>query len=182
MSNSISSSCLSLGCLLWNAKLRILRWILFATSVGVVLLVFIQVIMRYFFDVPLYGIEEAAIYLAVWSYFIGSAYGAKQKEHISASLIDVLLPAGRGQAFVAMITGFITVVVTAWMVNWCWYYLAWTFKRSTVSVDLGLHMGWVHSAIFIGLILMTLYFFIDFVEKVIHFITFNKATKPEEES
>jgi TRAP-type C4-dicarboxylate transport system permease small subunit len=174
MFKSFLKTIISLGCLLWSTKLQAQRWIMFITSMGVTLLVFIQVIMRYFFDVPLYGIEEIAIYLAVWSYFIGASYGAKQKEHISASLVDVLLPEGRGQDFIAMVVDLITAVVSAWMVVWSWHYLAWTFKRGTLSVDLGLHMGWVHSAIFIGLTLMTLYFSIDFVERLIHFIKYKK--------
>ena len=175
MFKSVLKSVISLGLLLWNAKLHAQRWIMFTTSVCVTLLVFIQVIMRYFFDVPLYGIEEIAIYLAVWSYFIGASYGAKQQEHISASLIDVLLPEGRGQDFVAMVVDLITAIVSAWMVVWSWHYLSWTFKRGTVSVDLGIHMGWVHSAIFIGLSLMTLYFSIDFVNRLIHFIKMGKT-------
>jgi len=166
---------MSLGYLLWTAKLYAQRWIMFITSVSVVLLVFMQVIMRYFLDIPLYGIEEIAIYLAVWSYFIGASYGAKQKEHISASLIDVVLPDGRWQDFIVMVSDLITAIVSAWMVVWSWHYLAWTFKRGTVSVDLGIHMGWVHSAIFIGLSLMTLYFSIDFVTRLIHFIKLGKT-------
>lgn len=180
MFTSIFTSIVSLGCTLWHFKLQLQRWILFITSVSVTLLVFIQVIMRYFFDVPLYGIEEIAIYLAVWSYFIGSSYAADQKEHISASLVDVILPEGRSQMFVGMVASLITVIVSAWMILWSWYYLAWTFKRGTVSVDLGLHMGWVHSAISIGLILMTLYFFVDFVERSIRFITYKKVSSKRE--
>lgn len=170
MFKSVLKSMHSLGCFLWAVKLQAQRWILFITSVGVTLLVFVQVVMRYFLDIPLYGIEEIAIYLAIWSYFIGASYGAKQKEHISANLIEVILPEGRLQDLVAMVADFVTAVVSGWMVVWAWHYLSWTFKRGTVSVDLGLHMGWVHSAIFIGLILMTMYFVIDFVERLIHFV------------
>jgi TRAP-type C4-dicarboxylate transport system permease small subunit len=180
MFTPIFKSLFSFGCLLWQFKLRLQRWILFITSMGVTLLVFIQVIMRYFFDVPLYGIEEIAIYLAVWAYFIGASYGAHQKEHISASLVDVFLPDGRAQIFIGILADLVTVVVSAWMITWSWYYLAWTFKRGTASVDLGLHMGWVHSAIFVGLILMTLYFAIDFVERCIRFVKYKKVSSKRE--
>lgn len=180
MYTSLFKSIVSLGCMLWRFKLQLQRWILFITSMGVTLLVFIQVIMRYFFDVPLYGIEEIAIYLAVWSYFIGSSFAANQKEHISASLVDVFLPDGRRQIFIGMIADLITVIVSAWMIIWSWYYLSWTFRRGTSSVDLGLHLGWVHSAIFIGLILMTLYFSIDFIERLIRFITYKKVSSKRE--
>ncbi|MEP3349045.1 MAG: TRAP transporter small permease [Marinomonas sp.] len=180
MLSSLFKSILSVGCALWRFKLQLQRWTLFVTSMGVTLLVFIQVIMRYFFDVPLYGIEEVAIYLAVWSYFIGAAYGAHQKEHISASLVDVFLPEGLGQMLIGMLASLISVSVSAWMISWSWYYLSWTFRRGTVSVDLGLHMGWVHSAIFLGLSLMTMYFFIDFLERLFQIFQYKKVSSKRE--
>ena len=149
---------------LWTAKLRLQRFVMFVTSCIFTLLVFAQVIMRYLLDVPMYGVEEVACFSAVWLYFIGGGHGSYARGHISASLIEVVLPEGRRRQFVRVLSRLITAVLAGWMAMWAFQYLEWTVRKGTMSVELGMKMYWVHMSMPIGLTLMTLYFVLEFLE------------------
>ena len=149
---------------LWTAKLHVQRIVMFTTSCIFTLLVFAQVIMRYLLDVPMYGVEEVAAFSAVWMYFIGGAHGAYGRGHISASLIEVMLPAGWRRQFIRTLSSLITTVLAGWMTMWAIQYLEWTIRKGTMSVELGVKMVWVHMSMPIGLALMTLYFALEFLE------------------
>ena len=46
-------------------------------GVMVALTVVLQVILRYVFKVPLFGLEEFSRLIAVWVYFLGAIFGTK---------------------------------------------------------------------------------------------------------
>ncbi|MDZ7819150.1 MAG: TRAP transporter small permease [Aliarcobacter sp.] len=64
----------------------------FGLSLGV-LLAFINVILRYAFDMSLTWAAELTNYLFIWAALFGAAYGFKQGAHISVSLIIERFPA-----------------------------------------------------------------------------------------
>lgn len=134
------------------------------------LLIFVQVFIRYFLDIPLYGVEEIAAYLAVWLYFIGSGYGIYKGNHISASVMDLILPTqslkDKFQLFVSMIT----LCLVCWILLLCWEYFQWSMKRVPKSPELRLPLYYVHFAMVAGLGLMALYASIEVIRRAIFII------------
>src|SRR5699024_10578054 len=102
---------------------------------------------------------------AIWLYFIGGALGAWDRSHISASLLDILIGSDRARAVVRVITCLLTVIISGWMTVWAFQYFYWTASRGARSLELGMPMAWVHAALPVGLVLMTLYFLIEFVDE-----------------
>lgn len=160
----------AVGGALWTAKLRLQRLVMFTVSMGFTILVALQVILRYFMDVPLYWVEETAVYLAVWLYFIGASYGAYARSHISASLMEVVLPAGRVRDAIAIVANLLTAGLSVWVCVWMFGYFSWSLERMPRSVTLDIAMFWVHAAGIVGLTLMTLYFFIELLERLLAFV------------
>ena len=74
---------------------RLLDFILQAamifTGLGLALLIFAQVIMRYAFESPFAGTEEAAILLAIWTYFLGMGYATKNRAHIHGGIVSLVV-------------------------------------------------------------------------------------------
>jgi TRAP-type transport system small permease protein len=149
---------------LWTAKLALQRFVLAATGALVTILIFVQVVTRYFLGESIFGIEEAASFLAIWLYFIGGAYGAYERGHISASLVDLIVPGDRARQVIKVLTGALTVILSAWMTVWAIRYFMVTLQRGTMSLELGIGMAWVHVVIPLGLILMTFYFAVELLE------------------
>src|SRR3546814_468412 len=114
-----------------------------------------------------YGIEELALSFAVWFYFIGAARGAYTRSHISASLIDLLIPKGRAKNLVVLATATLTAALSIWVTVWAVQYVLWVHERDMISLDLRFPMIYVHASVAIGMTLMSLYFVTQVVEQAI---------------
>lgn len=66
-------------------------WLMIVLLGAATVIVFAQVIMRYFFGNSLSWSEEAARYLFIWLIYIGISYAAKHDKHIK---VDMLLNVG----------------------------------------------------------------------------------------
>lgn len=61
------------------------------TGLGLAILIFTQVVMRYLFDSSFAGTEEAAILLAIWTYFLGMGYATKRRAHIHGGIVSLIV-------------------------------------------------------------------------------------------
>jgi len=156
------------------AVLLFQRYLMGISTTIISLLIFIQVFIRYFLDIPLYGVEEIAAYLAVWLYFIGSGYGIYQGNHISASVMDLILPTQRARDIFQVFVSIITFILVCWVSILCWDYFQWSLKRMPKSPELRLPLFYVHFAMVIGLGLMVLYSLIEVIRRSI-FIAKNEV-------
>ncbi|MBW3096264.1 TRAP transporter small permease [Pseudohoeflea coraliihabitans] len=150
----------------WVFKLWLQKFVLVATCAGFTVLVMMEIVFRYFLFLPLHGIEELATYLAVWTYFIGGAYGAYERSHISASLLDVFVKNKRVFGVLDLVVKAITLVVSVWMSVWVLQYLLWSIERRPHSLELQMPLYFVHASMVVGLSLMAFYFFLDFAVAV----------------
>ena len=150
----------------WDTKLATLHMIMGVATIGFTGLVFVQVVVRYFFNAPLFGVEEVATYLAVWLYFAGSAYGVYRHNHISASIMDVLVRKQLVRDLVALIVALISIAVTAYMFWICWKYFIWSVERVPRSPELKMPLGFVHVSMVFGLALMLFYYTLEITLRV----------------
>lgn len=155
-----------LGSVLWEGLLRLQKVILVSSAIILTGTIAIEVLFRYFLHLPLYGIEEVAAYSAMWLYFIGAAYGAFERSHISATLMEMLLKEPRTRHKLKVATSLITTVVTVWMCIWAYHYFVWGIQEGERSLELCIPMVYVQSSIFVGLILMSIYFFAEFLDNL----------------
>jgi TRAP-type C4-dicarboxylate transport system permease small subunit len=146
---------------IWNATLTVQRFIMMICGITLTGLVFTQVITRYFFNTSLFGIEELATFTAVFLYFFGMSHAAWERGHISASLVELILPAGRPQLAVEFIVSIITAVLSGWMTLWAWNYFKFVIKRGTISLETDIPMSWIIAVIPFCMALMTMYFAIE---------------------
>ncbi|WP_376870617.1 TRAP transporter small permease [Albirhodobacter sp. R86504] len=148
---------------IWTMKLKLQRLIMLVFSAALTLLVTTQVITRYFFGISLFGIEELATFSGIFIYFLGVSHGAWERGHISASLVELVLPQGRPQLLVEAIAAVITVILSGWMTLWTWNYLWFVIGRGTVSLETGIPMPWVVAVMPVSMALTTFYFLIEAV-------------------
>lgn len=128
--------------------------------------VFIEVIMRYFFKAPLVGIEELAAYVAFWLYFIGGSYGAYERSHISADLSQLFFKDKINYAKSHAITSLISAFAALYSLSWAYDYVkwGWVMNEQSRATFLGntYPVFFFQSSIFVGLTLMSFYFFVEF--------------------
>jgi TRAP-type C4-dicarboxylate transport system permease small subunit len=127
--------------------------------------VFLEVIMRYFFQAPLVGIEELAAYIAFWLYFIGGSYGAYERSHISADLSQLLFKSKLSYAKSHFVTSLISALSILYILPWAYDYVKWSFdmNEQSRSTFLGSSFPVVYfqASVLIGLALMCFYFSVE---------------------
>lgn len=146
---------------LWTAKLKLQRLVLLLCGLVLTALVFVQVVSRYLLGVSLFGIEEFAGFTAVFLYFFGASHGAWERGHISASLVDLVIPEGKPRQAMAIVTAAITSLLCVWMTVWGWGYLGFVISRGTVSLETDIPMYWIVAVMPVCLSLMSMYFLVE---------------------
>jgi TRAP-type C4-dicarboxylate transport system permease small subunit len=148
----------------WNGLVSLQRWFLIIGGCLITILVFIEVLLRYVFESPLFGIEELIVFIAMGLYFIGASLGAYERSHIKADVVHVWVKSMRGMAIIHTVNSVITVTLSAIMVSWCYDYFIFGIQKGGESPALRLPLVVPQSAVFLGAILMTVYFFVELVD------------------
>jgi len=149
---------------LWRALDWMQQIVMVMTSVAVVMLILIQVALRYIFMWPLMGVEELATLCGFWLYFTGSASGARDRTQIKADLLNVFVKNQRTLLSIKTIAAFITVCLASIFAYWCIDYFLWSIRTWERSPTLLIPMIYAQAALLINAFLMVLYFFIEFLD------------------
>ena len=106
----------------------------FGLSLGV-LLAFINVILRYAFDMSLTWAAELTNYLFIWAALFGAAYGFKQGAHISVSLIIEKFPPAVTKGFL-MFANLVSIIYLALISYFGYQLVLMLVDFGEMSIDL----------------------------------------------
>ena len=125
-------------------------------------------LMRYVFEMDLYGYEEWVKIFAFWLYFIGAGYGAFTGTHISADLVSSYLKDGVFKKSLTFLKCLVTLGVTLLFTKYGWDYFIFGFLGPLgTGVAIPRTVAWriplwtAYASIFIGLLSMSYYFLWD---------------------
>lgn len=153
-----------IGLKIWKGLVSLQAWFLLIGGIFVTVLVFVEVMLRYVFEAPLFGVEELIVFICMWLYFIGASYGAYEHSHIKADVAYLWFKTPRSRALLRTTTSFITVALVIVMVKWSLPYFIWGITKGETSQTLLLPMVIPQSAIFFSAILMLLYFTVELTD------------------
>lgn len=131
--------------------MNVTRWLLVAMVLLMTLVLFAQIIFRYFMQQPLIWSEELALVLMIWITFLGSALLLATNEHISIDFMVELMPPV-WQRLTAVV-----VAVLLLLFNLALAYGSWLVAQRTVgstSPGLGISMAWHYGGTVIGGLLL----------------------------
>jgi TRAP-type C4-dicarboxylate transport system permease small subunit len=138
--------------------------VMVTTSVAIVILILVQVSLRYIFMMPLMGVEELACLFGFWLYFTGASNGARERNHIKADLLNVFIKNERLLFRAKTFASLILIVMSAIFVQWTVSYFLWSTKSWERSPALSIPMVYAQASLMINAILMFTYFFIEFID------------------
>jgi TRAP-type C4-dicarboxylate transport system permease small subunit len=72
--------------------------------------VFLQVLLRYVFKSPLFGLEEFSRLAAVWVYFIGAIYGTREESHVFGDVARMIFKKPRASAILGFVASFFSLI------------------------------------------------------------------------
>lgn len=145
------------------------RAIMIFTSLVVVTLILVQVALRYFFKLPLFGVEELACMVGFWMYFIGAANGSRERSHIKADILQAFIK-NQKTLFVSKAIGNLVVTILALiMVQWAVRYFQWSLKSWERSPALMIPMIYAQTSLVVSSFLMAFYFLVEFLDNTRQF-------------
>jgi TRAP-type C4-dicarboxylate transport system permease small subunit len=140
----------------WNTLVKLQRILLVLSSVFVVLIMCVEVLLRYVFKSDLFGIEEIVVIAAFWLYFIGSSYGVYEKSHVTADIIPQLLSHKMQKVLTLVIhcTMFLLCVIFSW---WAVDMVRYSIVEMPRTTGLRIPIFISQSSVLVGYLLMTFY-------------------------
>ncbi len=128
-----------------------------------VLLAFLQVVLRNLFDTGLLWGDPLVRQMVLWSGFVGAALAASQDRHISIDALTKFIPP-RAQHIVAVITNLFAAAVCYWLASSAWEFMVGE-REAGGELFLGIP-SWVGLAIIpVGYGLLTFHFLLNMVER-----------------
>jgi TRAP-type C4-dicarboxylate transport system permease small subunit len=150
----------------WKITLKLERFIIILTSWLCVLTIVLGVFLRYIFHADLYGIGEYLVIFAFWLYFMGAAHGVYEKSHIRADIISVYLKNQKLVKLFSILELSISTLAAGVLTFWGFKYLLWGLQKGARSPGWRIPLVIPQSSIFVGFLLMFIYFFIHLIKAI----------------
>jgi TRAP-type transport system small permease protein len=78
---------------------RAFSFLLITGGILMTLTVVLQVLLRYVFKVPLFGLEEFSRLVAIWIYFMGAVFSTRDDNHVQGGVADKYIKNERARQF-----------------------------------------------------------------------------------
>lgn len=123
----------------------------------VTLTVVLQVLLRYVFKVPLFGLEEFSRLIAVWVYFLGAIFGTKWDSHVQGDVAERLFSKPRSKAVIKAITWVLSLLVCILFLYHSATYSIWLYGTGERTTGLWWPRIYSVGSMLFGAFFMTLY-------------------------
>lgn len=128
-------------------------------------LVVIQVILRYVLQMPLMGIEEIMLFPTIWLYMLGGGVASYERDHIQAGILALYIKNERRLAIFFFVRTVVSFIISVWLTYWAFKYFLYSMRVWKLSNLLYLPLFFGESAMFIGLLFMTFFTFVELIDR-----------------
>ncbi|MCD6363992.1 MAG: TRAP transporter small permease subunit [Synergistetes bacterium] len=153
-----------MGLIVWKFLEKAERAILVIVSITVTVMVMTQVILRYIFKAPIMGTEELATLVGCWLYFIGAAHASRERSHIKADVLNVIVKNPRRMLWIKFSVTLFTLVMTSIFSKWAWNYILWSIKTPEYSPSLRVPVIYAQISLFLSAVLMAFYTLVELID------------------
>ncbi len=127
-------------------------------AMGIIL--FYEVIVRYFFNSPTIWAQEISIYLFIWTMLAGAAYTLQVGKHVRIDLLIIRF-SKKTQSFLEFFTSILGMLFSAFVTLQAWNMLEATLKYHKLSATPLRVPLWIPQlALLVGFALLTLQFIV----------------------
>jgi len=158
---------------------RAVKFVMIVCSAVTVFCLICSTILRYVFNSDWYGVDEIILLFAFWLYFMGSVYGSYEDSHIKADIVSAYVKNVRVRGFITLIAQIVMIGVNLVFLTWAWDYFMWGLERMPRSTALKIPLVIPQSAVFVGLLLMSVYQIAHFAVSVYRYVRFGYIPVPQ---
>lgn len=119
--------------------------------------VFITVIARYVFEVPIGGFGEIPIVLMILTVWLAGGINSRRDSHISIKILELMIKNKKVYHYINLIIRFLTSlsIFIFWILSWD--YLKYSIESGDISPGLRFPQWWLISIVFISAMMMFFY-------------------------
>ncbi len=165
----------------WYGANTVQGFILFVLMMAVMILVFVQVVLRYVLRMPLMGIEELLLFPTIWLYMLGGAASSWERTHISCGILTLYIKRETSMAMFNIVKNVLSIVVCGWLMYWAHWYFTYSLRVMKESATLYIPLVFGESALFFGLLLMFIYTLVELGDDILKLVRRNQPA-PEEDA
>jgi len=132
--------------------------VIFTTGFFILLVMFIQVLLRYIFLSPLFGLEEIALLIISWFYFFGAAYSVRNESYIQANIISLIVKSHRIRKRFNIASLVFSLTATLLLFFYGLKYAIWSNVNNVVTPHFLINVNYGFCALVVGSLLMSLHF------------------------
>ena len=145
---------------------RFFRYSLTFLLCSVAVMECVQIFLRYILEMPLMWLDESIIFPAVWMYCLGCANAARDNTQIVAKILPVFFKSDRAKAAIDCCAFVFSSVISCWLTWYAGDYFLYAIEISRETGYLFLPLVWGESAIFVGMVLITVYTVLQFFKSL----------------
>jgi TRAP-type C4-dicarboxylate transport system permease small subunit len=138
---------------------------------AVALTVVLQVVLRYIFKAPLFGLEEFSRLIAVWVYFLGAIFGIKLDSHVQGDVAGLLFNTPRSRSVIKTITWCLSLLLCLFFLYHSTKYSIWLYGTGERTTGLWWPRITSVGSMFFGAIFMTVYSIANFIKYLKQMVT-----------
>lgn len=143
--------------------MKALKWLdekleesfLVASLIATVIIIFLQVVMRYVFKSSLSWSEELARYIFLYQIWVGASYAVKRSSHLRIEILKSKF-SPRNQLVFDSFAMLIWLVFVVFLASKSFELTSMIFKRGQLSPAMRIPMGYAYASVPIGSGLMSL--------------------------
>ena len=128
------------------------------------ILIFVQVILRYVFNAPLLGIEDYLLIPVAWMYLIGAALASFYRAHIDCGIILLYIKRKTTYKILMLMRSAVMLGVCLWLLKWAYWYFKYLLRIDKTSALGYIKMVYVETSVFFGILLMTIFTAVEFAD------------------
>lgn len=107
--------------------------IIFLTAMFVSFAMFVQVLLRYVFDAPLFGIEEISLLVVSWLYFMGIAYSVQTESYVTVDVLLLFVKSPKARKVCRVLSLIASLLTSCILFYYVLRYSIWMSKSNVVT-------------------------------------------------
>lgn len=131
------------------------EYLLCASLVFTVTIVFLQVIMRYIFNSSFYWSEELTRYIFIWQIWLGCSIAQRENVHIRVEMIFGILK-GKAVHIAEIVSALIWFGFCIFVVYYSYGWISYSIQQNTVSAAMHMPMAYAYLSVPVGCAMMGL--------------------------
>lgn len=112
--------------------------------VAITLIICVQVVLRYIFNLPIVWAEDVSTFLFIWATFLGAAVGLKDLRHVKIDTFLDRLPRQLAQVVQALLY-LVILVCCAAVARYAWDVMDTESRSMTISLPVNVPRHWFYS-------------------------------------